>query len=105
MFSGEGFTFLLSQIDAVTGQKIFYKDIPLLVKKLAAYLWNAGLRKGDVLCVIAQNHIYYPLVYLAVMSIGGVITDVNPSYRKGRFCLPSVLLLIIKRSVHVVDPM
>ena len=74
------------------------------MKKIAAYLWKAGLRKGDVLCVIAQNHIYYPLVYLAVMSIGGVITDVNPSYRKGRFFLPLVLLLIIKRGVHV-DPM
>ena len=45
------------------------------------------MRQGDVICIIAPNQKFYPIVYLAVLSLGGIITDINPSYRKGDILL------------------
>ncbi len=76
-------TFLL-QIDGLTGEKIKYADIPALVETFASHLLNQGFQKGDVLCVFAPNHVYYPVLYLGVLMLGGVVTDVNPLYTKGK---------------------
>ncbi len=73
------------QIDGQTDECIQYREIPALVHRFAAHLRAQGLRKGDVLCVFASNHIHYPIVSLATQLLGGIVTDINPSYTKGSF--------------------
>ena len=48
------------------------------VKALATSLKRLGIRKRDVVLVISPNSIHLPYIYLAVLSIGGILTTANP---------------------------
>lgn len=37
-----------------------------------------GIRKGDVILLLSPNSIFFPVVCLAVMSLGAIITTTNP---------------------------
>jgi 4-coumarate--CoA ligase len=53
-----------------------------LVKRLIAGLHNAGLQRGDTVCLSSFNSIAYPLVALAIIGAGGISVGTNPSYTK-----------------------
>ncbi|CAA7391521.1 unnamed protein product [Spirodela intermedia] len=66
-------------VDASTGRKITYPELWRAVHAVAASLSQShGVRKGDVVLILSPNSIYFPVVALAVMSIGGVLTTTNP---------------------------
>lgn len=66
-------------VDASTGRKVTYPELWRAVRAVAASLSRShGLRKGDVVLLLSPNSIYFPVVALAVMSIGSVLTTTNP---------------------------
>ncbi|XP_038891768.1 4-coumarate--CoA ligase-like 5 [Benincasa hispida] len=82
-------TFVLSQfptaesrvalIDSVTSSRVTYGQLSVSIRSLACGLYHAlGVRKGDVVFVLSANSVLYPVICLAVMSIGAVITTANP---------------------------
>ncbi|OAL36965.1 hypothetical protein AYO20_03734 [Fonsecaea nubica] len=51
-----------------------------MVRELAAGLRGIGLKKGDCVCVMAFNDIYYSMIFLGIIAAGGIFSGVNPSY-------------------------
>lgn len=48
----------------------------------AAFLQAEGVRRGDRVATLLRNRAEVPIVYLAAMSVGGIVVPLNPSYSK-----------------------
>lgn len=65
-------------IDGPSGNTLSYSDLRHNVRAIAAGLHGLGFRKGDVVLVISPNSIAIPCIYLAILSIGAILTAANP---------------------------
>lgn len=65
-------------IDAATGRHLTYADLWRAVDSVASSLSDMGIRKGHVILLFSPNSIFFPVVCLAVMSLGAIITTTNP---------------------------
>ncbi|XP_072998836.1 4-coumarate--CoA ligase-like 5 [Typha latifolia] len=66
-------------IDAATGASISFTDLISQTRSLAAALASAGLvYPGDVAFVVAPSRLDIPVLYLALLSLGVVVSPVNP---------------------------
>ncbi|CAI9763863.1 unnamed protein product [Fraxinus pennsylvanica] len=66
-------------IDASTGRKLSFSDVWRAVEAVATCLSiDMNIRKNDVVLLLSPNSIYFPIVCLAVMSLGAIITTTNP---------------------------
>lgn len=65
-------------IDAATGRHFTYQHLWTAVHAVASSLSDMGIRKGNVVLLLSPNSIYFPVVCLAVMSLGAIITTTNP---------------------------
>ncbi|XP_068647100.1 4-coumarate--CoA ligase-like 7 [Aristolochia californica] len=71
----------LALVDSAVGRRLTYADLRRSVLSLAAALHHGlGLRKGDVVLLLAANSYLYPPTCLAVLSVGAVLTTANPLY-------------------------
>jgi 4-coumarate--CoA ligase len=81
-FSGNAgnpsFANVAALVDAETGQKITFGELRVLVRSIAAGLAELGVRKGSVVLVLMGNSIYFPPLFMAITSIGAIITTMNP---------------------------
>ncbi|XP_008788984.2 4-coumarate--CoA ligase-like 4 [Phoenix dactylifera] len=62
-------------IDAASGRRVSY---PALWRSVAALASRLSVRKGHVVLLLSPNSIHFPVVSLAVMSLGAVLTTTNP---------------------------
>jgi len=67
-------------IDGPTGRTLTYGGLAESVRRAAAGLHRIGFRKGDVFAIYSPNLPEYAVIFLAVASVGGVNTTVNPLY-------------------------
>jgi len=67
-------------IDGPTGRTYTYRQLPVLIKKLAAGLAAHGIRKNDVCAIYAPNLPEYVLAFHAVASLGATTTMVPPLF-------------------------
>jgi acyl-CoA synthetase (AMP-forming)/AMP-acid ligase II len=67
-------------IDGPTGRALTYRQLAEGVARAATGLQRRGFGKGDVLAIYCPNVPEYATVFLAVASIGGVNTTINPLY-------------------------
>lgn len=66
-------------IDAATGRSLTFSDVWNAVESLATSLSDdMGIRKGHVVLLLSPNSIFFPIICLAVMSLGAIITTTNP---------------------------
>ncbi|MED6169389.1 4-coumarate--CoA ligase-like 5, partial [Stylosanthes scabra] len=61
-------------IDAATGNHFTFHQLWRSVDSVASSLSDLGIRKGNVVLLLSPNSIYFPVVCLAVMSLGAIIT-------------------------------
>ncbi|KAG6528793.1 4-coumarate--CoA ligase-like 7 [Zingiber officinale] len=67
-------------VDAATGHAISFADLLSRVRSLAAALRSRiGLAKGHVVFILAPAGLDVPALYLALLSIGAVISAANPA--------------------------
>ncbi|MFB4164339.1 long-chain fatty acid--CoA ligase [Alteribacillus sp. JSM 102045] len=59
-----------------------YGELKDKVDRLAAALYENGLKKGDRAVLMFLNSAEYILAYYAVLRLGGIIVQVNPMYEK-----------------------
>lgn len=64
-------------IDAFSGQEYSYSQIQELSWKFGSALTKLGFKKGDVFAIYCPNIAEYPIIYLAVLSLGGIVTTVS----------------------------
>ncbi|CAI9777936.1 unnamed protein product [Fraxinus pennsylvanica] len=66
-------------IDASTGRQLSFSDVWRAVDAVATCLSvHMNICKNDVVLLLSPNSIYFPIVCLAVMSLGAIITTTNP---------------------------
>ena len=65
-------------IDGLTNRVMTYGELSSLVKRAAAGLAARGFQKGDVLALFSPNLPEYAVAFYAVISLGGIITTINP---------------------------
>lgn len=51
------------------------------VQNFAGHLYKIGIRKGDVVALHLPNCPQYMIAYYAVVSLGAIVTGVNPQYK------------------------
>jgi acyl-CoA synthetase (AMP-forming)/AMP-acid ligase II len=66
-------------IDGLTGQRLTYGQLADGVRTMAAALADRGFRKGDVFAIYTPNMPEYAIAFHAVVSLGGIVTMVNPA--------------------------
>ncbi|XP_020587976.1 4-coumarate--CoA ligase-like 4 [Phalaenopsis equestris] len=65
-------------IDASTGRSLSYSDLWRSVNGLSSFLSSVhGISKGNVVLILSPNSLYFPIVSLAVMSLGAILTTAN----------------------------
>ncbi|NWJ45658.1 MAG: 4-coumarate--CoA ligase family protein [Chloroflexi bacterium] len=67
-------------VDSGNGNTYTYKQVSDNVRKMAVGLHERGLQKGDVLALFSPNSPEYFITFLAVASLGGINTTINPLY-------------------------
>ncbi|PYS50156.1 MAG: 4-coumarate--CoA ligase family protein [Acidobacteria bacterium] len=67
-------------IHGLTGRAMTYGELGEMVRLLAAGLAERGFKKGDVFAIFSPNLIEYAVIFHAVLSLGGIVTTVNPLY-------------------------
>ncbi|XP_042375841.1 4-coumarate--CoA ligase-like 1 [Zingiber officinale] len=71
----------VADADADSGATLSFSELRSAVLSAAFGLASAcGLRKGDVVLIFAPNSLHYPVAFLAILSLGAVVTTVNPAY-------------------------
>jgi acyl-CoA synthetase (AMP-forming)/AMP-acid ligase II len=70
-------------VDGPTGRTLTFGELADQVKRVATALHGMGFRKGDVFAIYSPNVPEYAVALLAVASLGGVTTTVNPLYTVG----------------------
>ena len=85
----------LFQIDAKTDKTYTYADVINKIQSLAAGLRDHGLRKGDVVCHLAFNHIDFPVIVYAVNYLGAALQTASPDYTDGKMQKRIYFLLIV----------
>ena len=79
------------------------------MRRLIAGLHVRGVRPGDSVCVHAFNNVYYSLVWLAIVGVGGRFVGANPSYTKFElshlFSITHTKLVLVEPALleHVVE--
>ncbi|CAN6371749.1 unnamed protein product [Urochloa humidicola] len=67
-------------LDAATGEDLSFPAFRSQVRTLEAALRSrAGLRRGDVAFVLAPARLDVPVLYLALLSFGAVVSPANPA--------------------------
>ena len=66
-----------AQIMAATGEVTTYRELDEAANRLAHLLYDRGLREGDHISILAENHPRYYEVYWAAMTSGLYFTTIN----------------------------
>ncbi|XP_052888714.1 uncharacterized protein LOC128297165 [Anopheles moucheti] len=67
-------------IDGVTGKEYSYAEVLERSCQLAAYLQDHGIKRGDVVAIVAENRQEYPITIIALFVVGATVALFNPSY-------------------------
>ncbi|KAF2132772.1 4-coumarate-CoA ligase-like protein [Dothidotthia symphoricarpi CBS 119687] len=68
-------------IDAAEPERtISSRQAKSITRKLCAGFKSIGLEKGDCVCMLSFNDIYYSMAFLGILSFGGIFAGVNPSH-------------------------
>ncbi len=51
-----------------------------IIRQLVAGFHNAGLQKGDCVCLHSFNDINYSIIFLGIIAAGGIFAGTNPAY-------------------------
>nr|XP_045624296.1 4-coumarate--CoA ligase 3-like [Procambarus clarkii] len=67
----------------VTHRRYSFSQLVDRIARWAGMLNKLGIKKGDFVAIIMLNCPEYPIVMLGAISIGAIVTGVNPTYTPG----------------------
>ncbi len=62
------------------GKAITYSEVDELSSRVAAYLQNQGMKKGDSVVLMLPNTPHYIIAYFGILKAGGVVVQASPLY-------------------------
>ncbi|KAG6655480.1 4-coumarate--CoA ligase 2 [Carya illinoinensis] len=63
-----------------TGKSYTFAETYLISQKVAAGLFNLGIRKGDAIMILLQNCVEFVFSFIGASMLGAVTTTANPFY-------------------------
>ncbi|WP_328188596.1 AMP-binding protein [Marinobacter sp. OP 3.4] len=63
------------------GREVTWQELGQSVRKLAAFLKEQGVGKGDRVGLYLQNCPQYPMAHYAVQMLGAIVSPLNPQYK------------------------
>jgi acyl-CoA synthetase (AMP-forming)/AMP-acid ligase II len=85
-------------VDAVTGERLTYRELADGVEAAAGALARLGIRPGMVVALVSHNQPAYALAVHAVLAAGAVITPVNPALTTGEL----IKQLTVAKAVMII---
>ncbi|KAG9439010.1 hypothetical protein H6P81_019175 [Aristolochia fimbriata] len=70
----------LALVDSETGEALDFGQLKTMVQRVSHGFVKLGLKKGDVILILAPNSIEYPVCFLGIVASGAIATTVNPLY-------------------------
>ncbi|KAL1224751.1 4-coumarate--CoA ligase-like 6 [Cardamine amara subsp. amara] len=71
-------------VDSLTGFSISHIELQIMVQSMAAGICHdLGVQQGDVVSLVLPNSVYFPLIFLSLISLGAIVTTMNPSSSLG----------------------
>lgn len=67
-------------IDADTDETLTFSQFKSAVVKVSHGLLHLGIKKNDVVLILAPNSIQFPVCFLGITAIGAIATTSNPLY-------------------------
>ena len=67
-----------------SNNEITYKELDDLTDRIALYLIELGIKKGDVVGIISKRDFNYPIAFISVLKTGAVYIPLDPSYPEER---------------------
>ncbi|MCP4155330.1 MAG: SDR family NAD(P)-dependent oxidoreductase, partial [bacterium] len=101
---GEGKLEAFQMKDGNSYSSITYGELQDRVRAVANTLLNMGIKKGDKIGLLSGNRIEWPIVYLAVTSMGAIIVPIDIFWEKwelGTFIEFSDVSLIFVSNQHL----
>ncbi|KAK7306314.1 hypothetical protein VNO77_44243 [Canavalia gladiata] len=81
LFNGvSSYSSKLALVDANSSETVSYAQLKSLILKLSHALLKISIRKNNVVLFLSPNDICYIIYFLAVISIGAILSTVNPAY-------------------------
>jgi len=68
----------IALIDPSSERCITFSQLWQQIRSLAAGLTKISVQKGDVVLILSPNSIQFPVICIAIMSIGAVVSTANP---------------------------
>lgn len=69
----------VAYVDGRHGRKLTYAELERAVRTVAAGLWQRlRIQKADVVCILSPNSTEFMVLFLAIASLGGIMTTMNP---------------------------
>lgn len=82
----EGHVFVFSpKINGITGTTWTYSDLLEQSKQMARALHGAGLRRNDVISIVAENRLEYPAIAFGAFFLNAIVAPVNATYTERKF--------------------
>jgi 4-coumarate--CoA ligase len=72
-------------ISGVTGEEVTFLQLKARVIRLAQVLRAAGIGKGDIIGIVSENRIEFPVTLFATLLCGATAATVNLTYSEREF--------------------
>lgn len=72
-------------MNGITDQSSKYNEVREQSIILAKSLFSAGIREKDVVGIIAENRLEFPVIAFAAICIGAIVTPINITYTERKF--------------------
>ena len=59
-----------------------YRELWSYTRKVARFLQDHGIEKGDKVAIFSPNHVNYAPIFYGALLAGGTVTMLNPLYRE-----------------------
>lgn len=73
------------QIDGDTDRQLTYNEIKDGSLKLVAYFNRLGVGKGDIIGIVSENGLEFPLMVYGAFLVGATVVTCNPTYTAKEF--------------------
>lgn len=67
-------------IEALSGETLNFSQLKSMVIKVSHGLTKLGVKKNNVVLILAPNSIQYPVCFFGIIAIGAIATTANPLY-------------------------
>jgi len=89
-------------------EKITFRTLVDLAKKFGTFLYNLGIRKGDVVAIDLPNSINFVVAYMGSQYIGAIVAGVNPTYRPmellHELTITEAKVLVLMDALYIAGP-